>query len=66
MQQQPEPPVNYDPQRRGGFKVRGCMIGCLLLIILTSLMFLVVPYVVTVLREEQQQRMNEPPRQSPQ
>lgn len=66
MQQQPEPPVDYDLQRRGGFKLRGCMIGCVLLIILTSVMFLVVPYVVSVLREEQQQRMNEPPRQPPQ
>jgi hypothetical protein len=60
--QQPEPPINYDLQRRGGFKFRGCVMGCLLLIILSSLLFLVVPYVVSVLREEQQQRINEPQR----
>ena len=62
---QPEPPINYDPRRRGGFKLRGCLMGCLLLIILSSLLFLVVPYVVSVLRQEQQ-RINESPRIQPQ
>lgn len=66
MAQPSEPPVNYGPQRRGGFKLRGCVMGCLFLIILSALLFLAVPYVVSVLREEQQQRINEPSRVPPQ
>jgi hypothetical protein len=61
--QQPEPPVRHDPRRRRGTRLRGCVMGCLLLIILSSLLFLAVPYVISLLREEQQQqRINEPPR----
>lgn len=56
-----EPPVNYGSQRRSGFKLRGCAMGCVLIILLSSLLFLVVPYVISVLREEQQQ-INEPRR----
>ena len=59
--QQPEPPVKYDKRKRGGFKFRGCVMGCLLFIIV-SLLFLLVPYVVSVLQEEQRQQTNEPPR----
>jgi hypothetical protein len=51
-----------DPRaRRGGWTLRGCTVGCLLLVLLSVALFLGVPFVVSVLREEQQRRVNETP-----
>ncbi|HEX7174027.1 MAG TPA: hypothetical protein VF240_01915 [Pyrinomonadaceae bacterium] len=70
QQQQQAPPRGASPdphaRRRRGRSLRGCTIGCLLLVLLSVALFLGVPFVVSVLREEQQRRVNEtPPAMSP-
>lgn len=48
-------------KRRGG--VRGCLLGCVIIIALLVSMFFVVPAVITYLRQEQERsRENNPPR----
>jgi len=64
-------PVDADPAftqtapegRRGPgllWSMRGCVLGCFLLVVLTFVVFVGVPFVLSVLSEEQQQRSVEP------
>jgi hypothetical protein len=41
--------------------LRGCAVGCLLVVLLALALFVGGPFVVSVLREEQQRRINETP-----
>lgn len=69
----PNAPVPVDPDpiftqappegRRGPgllWSMRGCVLGCFLLVVLTFVVFVGVPFVLSVLSEEQQQRSVEP------
>ena len=42
------------------WSMRGCVLGCLILVVLTFVLFVGVPFVLSVLSEEQQQRSVEP------
>ena len=42
------------------WSLRGCVLGCFLLVLLSFVLFVGVPFVLSVLREEQQQRNLEP------
>lgn len=54
------PPADPAPRGRG-FRWRGCLVGCFLLVLLSVLLAVGAPFVLDVLREEQQQRNLEPP-----
>jgi len=47
------------PKKSRG-KLRGCLVGCFLIVLLSALLLIVSPYVISVLREGQQP-MNSPP-----
>lgn len=60
----PAPPFDpsHDPlPARRGRSLRGCAVGCLVVVLLSLALFFGVPYVVSVLREEQQRRNAETP-----
>lgn len=59
--QTPTPQIR--PNKRS-WKLRGCFIGCLLLLVLLGILAVGVPYSFRVMRETQQQ--SEPPRSAPQ
>lgn len=61
----PAPPVQVPrpepPAPRRGRSLRGCTVGCLLIVLLSAALFLGVPFVVNLLREEQQRMNTETP-----
>jgi len=57
----PGAPEAQDPSPRGrGRTLRGCTVGCLLIIVLALALFVGGPFVLSVLREEQERRNLEP------
>ncbi len=57
----PSPAPTQDPSPRGrGRTLRGCTVGCLLLVLLTLALVFGGPFVLSVLREEQERRNLEP------
>lgn len=64
-------PATNAPQRHGTSadptpkksrsKLRGCFVGCFLIVLLSALLLIVSPYVISVLREEQQPTNSTPP-----
>lgn len=56
----PAPTPDPPPARRRGGKLRGCTVGCLLVVLLALALFVGGPFVLSVLREEQQRRNLEP------
>ncbi len=57
----PSSAPTQDPSTRGrGRTLRGCTVGCLLLVLLTLALVFGGPFVLSVLREEQERRNLEP------